>query len=107
MHNLDDSMEAESRVCLGYVCDARITVGVLGSIGLAYYVMACVHFVFAICMSMTACNGVALSVAVMVAVASVRPVVAVLMGSTVNMAATMATTTTSPGGHHLGRPHDS
>ena len=74
---------------------------VYGPMALAY-VMARVHLVFAICISMMACNGVALSVAVMVAVASVRPVVAVLMGSTVNMAAAMATATTSPGGNHLG-----
>jgi len=50
---------------------------------------------------MRACNGVSLSVAVMVAVASARPVVVVLTGSTVNMAAAMATAT-SLGGNHIG-----
>ena len=58
--------------------------------------------VLAICSSTTACNGVALSVAVMVAVASVRPVVVAVMGSTVNMAAAMATATTSLGRNHIG-----
>ena len=51
---------------------------------------------------MTACNGVALSAAALVAVASVLPVVVAVMGSTVNMAAAMATATTSLGGNHLG-----
>ena len=72
-----------------------------GAMSLAY-VMACVHLVFAICISMTARNGVALSVAVVVAVASVLPVVVAVMGSTVNMAAAMATATTSLGGNHIG-----
>ena len=57
--------------------------------------------VFAICISMAACNGVELSVAGMVAVASVLPVVVAVMGSTVNMAAAMATATTSLGSNHL------
>jgi len=72
-----------------------------GSMALAY-VMARVHLAIAICINMTTCNVVTLSVAVMVAVASVRSVVGVVMGSTVNTAATMATTTTSPGGNHIG-----
>ena len=38
----------------------------------------------------------------MVAAASVRPVVVVMMGSTVNMAAAMAPTTISLGGNHIG-----
>ena len=51
---------------------------------------------------MAACNGVAMSAAAMVAVASLLPVVAAVMGSTVNMAAAMATATTSLGRNHLG-----
>jgi hypothetical protein len=66
------------------------------------YVVAGVRLVFAICISMTARNGFALSVAAMVGVASVLPVVVAVMGSTVNMAAAMATAPTSLGGHHLG-----
>ena len=72
-----------------------------GSMALAY-VMARVHLVFAIFISMTTCNGVAMSAAAMVAVASVLPVVAAAMGSTANVAAAMATATTSLGRNHLG-----
>ena len=58
--------------------------------------------VIAVCISMTACNGVALSVVGLVAVASVLPAVVAVMVSTVNMAAATATATTSLGANHLG-----